>query len=84
MTKQFTFISILLSALILPQLAHAEIYKTVDSEGRVTYSNVKIKGAKKLDLEPADTVLELVQARVIAQKNLRHKRVQPRQQTFLR
>lgn len=55
MTKQFTFLSILLSALILPQLAHAEIYKTVDSEGRVTYSNVKIKGAKKLDLEPADT-----------------------------
>lgn len=38
-----------------PTLSHAEIYKHVDSEGRVTYSNVKIKGAKKLDLEPADT-----------------------------
>jgi 3-oxoacyl-(acyl-carrier-protein) synthase len=36
-------------------LANAEIYKTVDSEGRVTYSNVKIKGGKKLDIEPADT-----------------------------
>jgi hypothetical protein len=34
---------------------HAEIYKHVDAEGRVTYSNVKLKGAKKLDLEPADT-----------------------------
>ena len=55
MTKQFTLLSMLISALILPQLAHAEIYKTVDSEGRVTYSNVKIKGSKKLDLEPADT-----------------------------
>ena len=55
MTKQFTFLSVLISALILPQLAHAEIYKTVDSEGKVTYSNVKIKGSKKLDLEPADT-----------------------------
>ena len=55
MTKQFTFLSIFISALILTQLAHAEIYKTVDAEGRVTYSNVKIKGAKKLDLEPADT-----------------------------
>jgi Domain of unknown function (DUF4124) len=36
-------------------LAYAEIYKTVDAEGRVTYSNVKIKGGKKLDIEPADT-----------------------------
>ena len=40
---------------MLPQLAWAEIYKTVDAEGHVTYSNVKLKGAKKLDLEPADT-----------------------------
>ena len=55
MTKQITFLSILLSALMLPLLAQAEIYKHVDAEGRVTYSNVKIKGAKKLDLEPADT-----------------------------
>jgi hypothetical protein len=36
-------------------LTHAEIYKTVDVDGRVTYSNVKIKGAQKLNLEPADT-----------------------------
>ncbi len=35
--------------------AQAEIYKSVDAEGHVTYSNVKIKGGKKLDLEPADT-----------------------------
>lgn len=55
MTKLFTFLSMFLAALMLPVLAYAEIYKTVDSEGRVTYSNVKIKGAKKLDLEPADT-----------------------------
>ena len=50
-----TFLSILCAALLLPQLAQAEIYKTVDANGNVTYSNVKIKGAKKLDLEPADT-----------------------------
>ncbi len=55
MNKQFTFLSVLLSVLMLPLIAHAEIYKLVDSEGRVTYSNVKIKGAKKLQLEPADT-----------------------------
>jgi hypothetical protein len=50
-----TFVSILLAAFMLPQLAHAEIYKHVDADGRITYSNVKIKGAKKLALEPADT-----------------------------
>ena len=55
MTKQITFLSVLLLALMLPQMAHAEIYKITDANGNVTYSNVKIKGAKKLDLEPADT-----------------------------
>ena len=61
MTQKFTFKSLitflnaLLIALMLPLLAQAEIYKTVDANGNVTYSNVKIKGAKKLDLEPADT-----------------------------
>ena len=29
--------------------AHAEIYKYVDEDGRITYSNVSRKGAKKLD-----------------------------------
>ncbi len=55
MTKQFLFLSALLTALLLPVLAQAEIYKTVDANGNVTYSNVKLKGAKKLNLEPADT-----------------------------
>ena len=32
-------------------LAHAEIYKSVDSEGHVTYSSTPSKGAKKLGLE---------------------------------
>ncbi|EUJ11546.1 hypothetical protein Meth11DRAFT_2391 [Methylophilaceae bacterium 11] len=54
MNKQFTFVSIVVSTLICA-VAHAEIYKHVDADGRITYSNVKIKGAKKLDLEPADT-----------------------------
>ncbi len=34
----------------------AEIYKHVDEQGRVTYSNVPMKGAKKLDLEPLSSV----------------------------
>lgn len=36
--------------------AYAEIYKHVDADGRVTYSNVPIKGAKKLDLDPLTSV----------------------------
>lgn len=50
-----TFLSIVLAAFLLPQFAVAEIYKHVGPDGRITYSNVKIKGAKKLYLEPADT-----------------------------
>lgn len=32
--------------------AWADIYKHVDGEGRITYSNIPIKGAHKLDLGP--------------------------------
>jgi hypothetical protein len=53
--NQIIFLSTLLTAFLLPQIAVAEIYKHVGPDGRITYSNVKIKGAKKLDLEPADT-----------------------------
>lgn len=55
MNKQFILSGLVLSAFVLSFSAHAEIYKYVDAEGRVTYSNVKIKGAKKIVLEPADT-----------------------------
>ena len=55
MTKQMLLLSTLLTALLLPFFAQAEIYKSVDANGNVTYSNVKLKGAKKLNLEPADT-----------------------------
>ena len=34
----------------------ADIYKYVDENGRVTYSNVPSKGAKKLDLDPLTSV----------------------------
>ncbi len=36
--------------------AKADIYKSVDEDGRVTYSNVPSKGAQKLNLEPLNTV----------------------------
>lgn len=45
----------LLVGLGLSAPAFAEIYKHVDADGRVTYSNVPMKGATKLELEPPVT-----------------------------
>lgn len=55
MHKQFILNFTCLVALILPLTGHTAIYKHVDENGQVTYSNVKITGGKKIDLEPADT-----------------------------
>jgi len=49
-------LSILCSALACSGIAHAEIYKHVDKDGRVTYSSEPVKGARKLQLEPLNTV----------------------------
>lgn len=50
-------ISAVVLCLALPlSAAHAEIYKHVDEQGRVTYSNVPIKGAQKVELDPITTV----------------------------
>lgn len=38
--------------------AFAEIYKHVDEEGRITYSNTPMKGAKKLYLDPSPPQLK--------------------------
>lgn len=46
-TKLLIFIS-----LFLVQAAHAEIYMSVDENGRKTYTNFPQKGAKKLNLDP--------------------------------
>lgn len=43
--------------------AQAEIYKYVDKDGHVTYSNVPIKGAKKINLDPLNTVPSTPRAR---------------------
>ncbi|NNM81591.1 MAG: DUF4124 domain-containing protein [Burkholderiales bacterium] len=36
--------------------AGADIYKSVDAEGHVTYSNIPTRGAKKLNIEPLNTM----------------------------
>ena len=42
---------------ICPMLAQAEIYKSVDANGHVTYSSTPIKGGKKIILEPLPTMV---------------------------
>lgn len=37
-------------------VAHAQIYKGVDENGNVVYSNTPIKGGKKVELTPISTV----------------------------
>lgn len=47
----------LLAALcICPLAVQAEIYKSVDKDGHVTYSSTPIKGGKRIILEPAATM----------------------------
>ena len=48
----------LLAMIILcPTLAQADIYKSVDEDGHVTYSSTPIKGGKKIILEPLPTMV---------------------------
>ncbi len=43
---------LMLLTLIASTPALAEIYKHVDADGRVTYSNIKSKGATRLEIDP--------------------------------
>lgn len=45
----------LLFLLLAALPAQADIYKSVDADGHVTYSSVPTKGSKRLDLGPAPT-----------------------------
>lgn len=45
-------IALSLSINLPTSTVHAEIYKSVDESGHITYSNVPIKGASKLNLDP--------------------------------
>lgn len=42
---------------ICPMLAHADIYKSVDENGNVTYSSTPLKGGKRIYLEPLSSML---------------------------
>lgn len=47
--------ALLIIGLIVSLPVHAEIYKYVDESGQVTYTNLPRRGAKRLNLEPAET-----------------------------
>ena len=48
---------LLFMSLVLPMLAQAEIYKYVDENGQVTFTDVYRRGAKRVDLPGAPTTL---------------------------
>ncbi|OIR02483.1 hypothetical protein GALL_154340 [mine drainage metagenome] len=43
--------------------AFAEIYKRIDADGRITYSNIKTKGATRLELDPDSNTISNDRAR---------------------
>ncbi len=57
------FNTLLLMLLFGPSLALADIYKTVDADGHVTYSSSPMKGARKIILSPQQGQDEPVQRR---------------------
>lgn len=47
---------ILLSCILTTPIAMADVYKSIDSYGNVTYSNKPISGGKKIDLPAISTI----------------------------
>jgi len=52
MNKTLIILGLCFYLLGLAHVAQAQIYKHVDANGKVTYSNIPSKGATKLDIEP--------------------------------
>ena len=46
-----------------PLAANADLYKSVDADGLVTYSSSPLKGGKKIYLEPLPTMVPLAKTR---------------------
>lgn len=62
---------LLMFTLTLSSQALAEIYKRVDADGHVTYSNIKSKGATRLELDPDANVISNDNARSNSTPNKR-------------
>lgn len=56
MKKTLSLVTLL--GIALSSGAYAEIYKRIDADGRITYSNIKTKGATRLEFDPdANTIV---------------------------
>lgn len=55
-TKLSLYAALIAAGLSLPIPASAEVFKSIDSSGRVTYSNVPSKNADKVELAPLNTI----------------------------
>ncbi|CAG0982497.1 hypothetical protein MTYP_01839 [Methylophilaceae bacterium] len=53
--KKILFGFMLCAGAGLPLSAIADVYKIIDADGRVTYTNVPTKGAKKIEIDPPPT-----------------------------
>lgn len=64
--KKYLLLFTIVSAFLLAMLsshAFAEIYKRIDTDGRITYSNIKTKGATRLELDPDANVMNSERAK---------------------
>ncbi|TJZ71681.1 DUF4124 domain-containing protein [Chitiniphilus eburneus] len=51
-----TLLGLSLAVCVAAPLAHADIYKYVDEEGRVTFSNIPIKGAQRIYVDSISVI----------------------------
>lgn len=65
--KKYLFLALL--TLTFSSASWAEIYKRVDADGRVTYSNIKSKGSTRLELDPDANVIANDRARASGNNN---------------
>lgn len=74
--KKHLFLSFFAAAtfIALPSSAFAEIYKHIDADGRITYSNIKSKGATRLELDPDAQTISNDRAKSTPSSNTANKR----------
>ena len=74
--KKYLYLLILAIA-TLSGIASAEIYKHVDADGRITYSNIKTKGASRLDIDPDANVIKNDRPRTSGKSNANNRVATP-------
>lgn len=73
--KKHLFLTLI--ALTFSTHAFAEIYKRVDSDGRVTYSNIKSKGATRLEIDPDVNAISNDRAKAIGNSSANKRTATP-------